>query len=224
MIRISPSVLSADFAHLADDIAAVKEAGADWLHVDIMDGVYVPNQSLGVPVVKAMRRVSDLYFDVHLMCAKPSWLIDLYAGAGANLITIHVETESDKTEEILKHIKETGCKAGLALDPDTPIEEVLKYLPLLDLVLVMTVKSGFGGQKFRPELLAKVEAVYEEAKRQGRGDLIIQVDGGINPETIALASAAGADCFVAGSAVFDKPDYTEAISGLRGAAQANVRA
>ena len=105
MIRISPSVLSADFAHLADDIAAVKEAGADWLHVDIMDGVYVPNQSLGVPVVKAMRRVNDLFFDVHLMCAKPSWLIDLYAGAGVDLITIHVETESDKTEEMLKHIK-----------------------------------------------------------------------------------------------------------------------
>ena len=224
MVRISPSVLSADFAYLADDIAAVKEAGADWLHVDIMDGVYVPNQSLGVPVVKAMRRVNDLFFDVHLMCAKPSWLIELYAKSGADLITIHVETESDKTEEILKDIKAKGCKAGLALDPDTPIEEVLKHLPLLDLVLVMTVKSGLGGQKFRPELLSKVEAVYEEAKHQGRDDLIIQVDGGINPETIALASAVGANCFVAGSAVFDKDDYKLAISSMRTAAEQNARA
>ncbi len=224
MVRISPSVLSADFAHLADDISAVKQAGADWLHVDIMDGVYVPNQSMGAPVVKAMRGVSDLFFDVHLMCAKPSWLVELYAKSGADLITIHVETESDKTEEILKDIKAKGCKVGLALDPDTAIEDVLKYLPLLDLVLVMTVKSGFGGQKFRPELLAKVEAVYEEAKRQGRDDLIIQVDGGINPETIALASAAGANCFVAGSAVFDKDDYKQAISSLRTAAEEKARA
>ena len=224
MVKISPSVLSADFAHLADELAATKAAGTDMLHVDIMDGVYVPNQSLGVPVVKSMRKVSDLFFDVHLMCAKPSWLVELYAKAGADLITIHVETESDKTEEILKDIRAKGCKAGLALDPDTPIEEVLKYLPLLDLVLVMTVKSGFGGQKFRPELLSKVEAVYEEAKRQGRDDLIIQVDGGINPETIALAAAAGATCFVAGSAVYDTPDYKEAISALRASAEAALRA
>ena len=119
---------------------------------------------------------------------------------------------------------EKGCKAGLALDPDTPIEDVLKYLPLLDLVLVMTVKSGFGGQKFRPDLLGKVEAVYAEAKKQGRDDLIIQVDGGINPETIALASAAGANCFVAGSAVFDKDDYQLAISSLRSAAEKSARA
>lgn len=224
MIRISPSVLSADFAYLADDIAAVKKAGADWLHVDIMDGVYVPNQSLGVPVVKAMRRTSDLFFDVHLMCSRPSALIELYAKAGANLITIHVETETDRTEELLRAIKAAGCQAGLALDPDTPIEDVLKYLPMLDLALVMTVKSGLGGQKFRPELLGKVEAVYNESKRLGRDDLIIQVDGGINPETIAQASAAGANCFVAGSAVFDKDDYQLAISSLRAAAEANARA
>lgn len=224
MIRISPSVLSADFAYLADDIAAVKKAGADWLHVDIMDGVYVPNQSLGVPVVKAMRRTSDLFFDVHLMCSRPSALIELYAKAGANLITIHVETETDRTEELLRAIKAAGCQAGLALDPDTPIEDVLKYLPMLDLALVMTVKSGLGGQKFRPELLSKVEAVYNEARRLGRDDLIIQVDGGINPETIAQASAAGANCFVAGSAVFDKDDYQLAISSLRAAAEANARA
>lgn len=224
MVKISPSVLSADFAYLADDLAATKAAGADMLHVDIMDGVYVPNMSLGVPVVKAMRRVCDLFFDVHLMTALPSQLIDLYADAGADLITIHVETEPEKTADILRHIKEKGCKAGLALDPDTPIEQVLQYLPLLDLALVMTVKSGFGGQKFRPELLSKVTAVYEEAKRQGRDDLTIQVDGGINPETIALASAAGANCFVAGSAVYNMPDYKEAISALRTAAESAARA
>jgi len=182
------------------------------------EGVVLPGHVLKVG------HFANHQIDITLLREMARELGRLYADAGVELITIHVETESDKTEEILKHIKEKGCKAGLALDPDTPIEDVLKYLPLLDLVLVMTVKSGFGGQKFRPDLLGKVEAVYAEAKKQGRDDLIIQVDGGINTETIALASAAGANCFVAGSAVFDKDDYQLAISSLRAAAEKSARA
>jgi len=193
------------------------------LHVDIMDGVYVPNMSLGIPVVKSMRKVSDLFFDVHLMISRPMEFVDPYADAGADLITVHTETEPEQTAAILEHIKSRGCRAGLALEPATPIEAVLKHLPMLDLVLVMTVQPGFGGQKFRPELLPKITNVFDEARRQGRGDLIIQVDGGINPETAAQCSAAGANCFVAGSAVFGKPDYAAAIAALRSAADQAAR-
>ncbi len=223
MIQISPSLLSADFAHLADELAAIEKAGADMLHIDVMDGVYVPNISLGLPVVESIRRATGLFFDVHLMITKPLQYVDAFAKAGADMITFHIESQPHETTETIARIRAAGKQAGITLNPGTPIERLLPFVHLVDLVLVMTVEPGFGGQKFMADMMPKVAAVRDEARRLGKDDLIIQVDGGINSETSAVCAAHGANCLVAGSAVFGQPDYAAAIGGMRAAAQAACR-
>ena len=217
MVQISPSLLAADFAVLGQQLADVQEAGADMLHLDVMDGTFVPNITFGMPVIQSLRRISDLFFDVHIMIQRPLQYIDALKEAGADMITFHYEAEGDVGETIAK-IKAAGLKAGLALRPATPGQVVFPYRDQLDMVLVMTVEPGFGGQKFRPEMLDKIACVRQEARRRGLEELIVQVDGGINDQTIPLCAQAGADCFVAGSAVFGKEDFAMAIAGLRAAA------
>ena len=218
MIHISPSLLSADFAVLGEQLDQVKQAGADLLHLDVMDGSFVPNITFGMPVIQSLRKISDLFFDVHIMIQRPLDYLEPLQKAGADGITFHYEAEGE-VETTIRRIHQLGLKAGLALRPGTPGQVVFPFLKDLDLVLVMTVEPGFGGQAFRPEMLEKIALVRAEAVRQGREDLVVQVDGGINPETIALCAKAGADCFVAGSAVFGQADFAQAIAGLRAAAQ-----
>ena len=218
MIKIAPSILSADFANLERDIHRVSSA--DWLHVDVMDGCFVPNITIGVPVVKSIRRCTDLFLDVHLMIDKPVRYVEAFAQAGADLLSVHLEADHPTgIAEALRRMEACKVKKAVALRPITAARAVLPYLEGLDMVLVMTVEPGFGGQAFRPEMLEKIALVRAEAVRQGREDLVVQVDGGINPETIALCAKAGADCFVAGSAVFGQADFAQAIAGLRAAAQ-----
>ncbi len=218
MIQISPSILSADFSRLGEEICAVQKAGADMLHVDVMDGHFAPNISLGIPVIAGMRKASDIFFDVHIMITDPLAYIDVLCQAGADLISFHIEANSDPAQTIAK-IKGNNVKAGIVINPATPAEAIFPYLKDVDLVLVMTVVPGFGGQKFDPTQMDKLRAIREECKRIGRGDIIMQVDGGITEETIKLAAAAGGNCFVAGSAIYTKADYAAAISGLRAAGE-----
>lgn len=216
-ILIAPSILSCDFAAMGEDCRAMERAGADWLHVDVMDGRFVPNISIGVPVVKSLRQAVALPLDVHLMIVEPLDYLEAFSQAGADLITFHIESESEPGAAIAA-IRKLGKRAGLVLKPATPAERVFPFLPLIDVVMVMTVEPGFGGQKFMPDMLPKIEALRREAIRQGL-PLHIEVDGGIDPVTAPLAVRAGADVLVAGSALFSKPDYTAAIRELRAAAQ-----
>ena len=204
---ISPSILSADFANLERDIKAVETA--DWLHIDVMDGHFVPNISIGAPVIKAMKRVSDVPFDVHLMISEPLKYIADFADAGADIITFHTECDSDINETINK-ILECGCKASLSVKPNTPIEAVYPYMDKLSMVLVMTVEPGFGGQSFMENMMSKIEKL-----RADFPDIDIQVDGGVNAETIKTCAKAGANVFVAGSAVFKSDDPAKTISILK---------
>lgn len=217
MIQIAPSILSADFAALGDEIRRVERAGADVLHIDVMDGVFVPNLSIGLPVVKCARPVTKLPFDVHLMIVEPWKYIEAFAKAGADWLTIHLETSQDPAVIIaaLQQIRGCGMKAGLSIKPATKPEEVYPYLEYLDLVLVMTVEPGFGNQKMIPECLDKVGAIKEEAQRRGYS-LLLSIDGGVNPTTVAQARASGCDVMVAGSAVFGANDSAEVIRVLRG--------
>ncbi|MBU0515778.1 MAG: ribulose-phosphate 3-epimerase [Proteobacteria bacterium] len=211
MKLIAPSILSADFARLAEEIEAVTAAGADWLHVDVMDGHFVPNLTIGPPVVKALRRVTDLYLDVHLMMDNPDDFLEQFADAGANGITVHAEV-LPHLHRTLGRIRELGRDAGVSLNPSTPIDHLDHVLELCDLVLVMTVNPGFGGQKFIPAAAAKV--IELRRKIDGLGlNTRVEVDGGVDPETIAQVKQA--DVFVAGSAVFGRPPYVEAIAALR---------
>ncbi|MBU1742454.1 MAG: ribulose-phosphate 3-epimerase, partial [Proteobacteria bacterium] len=210
MKLIAPSILSADFARLAEEIEAVTAAGADWLHVDVMDGHFVPNLTIGPPVVKALRRVTDLYLDVHLMMDNPDDFLEQFADAGANGITVHAEV-LPHLHRTLGRIRELGRDAGVSLNPSTPIDHLDHVLELCDLVLVMTVNPGFGGQKFIPAAAAKV--IELRRKIDGLGlNTRVEVDGGVDPETIAQVKQA--DVFVAGSAVFGRPPYAEAIAAL----------
>ena len=216
MIKVAPSILSADFVNLERDIRALGPAGADYVHVDVMDGLFVPNLTIGLPVVKAISRISPLPLDVHLMIDRPLRYAERFCEAGADVLTLHVEADTpEHTREALETIRACGRKAGLSLKPGTPAEAALPYLELCDLILVMTVEPGFGGQSFMADQLEKIRAIRALLKERGlRCEL--EVDGGINAETAPLAVEAGADVLVAGSAVFGKSDRRAAIAALRG--------
>jgi len=207
-LLIAPSILSADFANLAAEIKEVEAAGCDVIHVDVMDGHFVPNLTIGAPVVKSLRRVTKLPLDVHLMIEEPLRYVEDFRKAGADWITIHVEASQD-TAATLRKIRELGAKAGLSLRPGTPVAELEPFLGQLDLILVMTVEPGFGGQSFMPAMIEKVRALRPKFKG------LISVDGGINAETASAAIEAEVDILVAGNAVFAAQDRTRAIESLR---------
>jgi ribulose-phosphate 3-epimerase len=220
-IRIAPSLLSADFARLGEEIAAVERAGADLLHLDVMDGHFVPNITIGPPVLASLRKVTRLPFDVHLMIEKPERYIAAFAEAGADYLSVQVET-CPHLHRVLTQIREAGCLAGAALNPGTPVAALENVLPQLDFVLVMSVNPGFGGQKFIPGALPKIAAVAELLRRAPR-PVEIEVDGGIGPDNIAEVVAAGAGMLVAGSAVFGHPPYEKAIARMKEAGAAARR-
>lgn len=213
MIKISPSILSADFARLGDEIRAVAQAGADYIHVDVMDGHFVPNITIGAPVVKALRQVTDLPLDVHLMIENPDLYIPDFAAAGADIITVHQEAVPH-LHRTIQLIHSLGKKAGVSINPATPASTLEVIIDEVDLILVMSVNPGFGGQSFIPSMLAKIKQLRKMVERSGRS-IEIEVDGGVKADNIGEIAAAGADVFVAGSAVFNTPDYAAAISALR---------
>jgi ribulose-phosphate 3-epimerase len=215
-VIIAPSILAADYARLADEVRAV-EGAADWLHVDVMDNHFVPNLTIGLPVVESLRKVTELPFDCHLMITDPQRWAPGYAEAGAELVTFHAEACPDPVA-LARDLRAAGAKPGLAVDRDTPVEPYLDLLPHFDLLLVMTIKAGFGGQAFIPEMLAKVRAARRHAG-SGHLRLRIEVDGGIGADTIEAAAEAGADAFVAGTAVYGADDPAEAVRRLRRRAQ-----
>jgi ribulose-phosphate 3-epimerase len=219
---IAPSILSADFARLADEVAAV--AGADWLHVDVMDGHFVPNLTLGLPVVESLLRVTDIPMDCHLMIDDPGRWAPGYAEAGAYNVTFHAEATDDPAA-VARDIRAAGAKAGLSVKPGTPLEPYLEILRSFDTLLVMSVEPGFGGQSFIPEVLGKV-ATARRLVDSGELRILVEIDGGINAETIEAAAEAGVDCFVAGSAVYSAADPAAAVAALRrqaAAASAHLR-
>lgn len=213
MRMIAPSILSADFSCLGQEIRAVEEAGADWIHVDVMDGHFVPNITMGPLVVEAVRRSTPLPVDVHLMIENPDLYIDQFSRAGADYISVQVEA-CVHLHRTIQHIKEQGAKAGAVLNPATPLATLEDVLPDLDFVLIMSVNPGFGGQAFIQSALDKISRL--KAMLQARGlKTLIQVDGGVNADTVQAIARAGADVFVAGSAVFNSSDYKEAIKALK---------
>lgn len=210
---ISPSILASDFSHLADEVISIEKAGADLVHIDVMDGMFVPNITLGAPVIKCLKGKTALPFDVHLMIEEPKRYIGDFASSGADIITFHIEA-TDDVRGTIAEIKKHGIKAAISLKPKTPAEAVFPYLDDLYMVLVMTVEPGFGGQSFMPDMMPKVRAIREEAVRRGL-DMRIQVDGGIDDKTVSQATENGADVLVAGSYVFRAQDRRDAIERLR---------
>ncbi|HOQ08858.1 MAG TPA: ribulose-phosphate 3-epimerase [Syntrophomonadaceae bacterium] len=213
MILLAPSILSANFARLGEDISQVEQAGADWLHIDVMDGHFVPNITIGPQVVKDLRAVSKLVFDVHLMIENPDEHIPAFAKAGADFITVHVET-CRHLNRTINLIRENGCRPGVAINPATPVCLVEPSLADIDLVLVMSVNPGFGGQDFIPGAISKIEQLRKISEEMNK-DLFIQVDGGINLETGRRVVQAGANVLVAGSFIFRSPDPTQAVADLK---------
>ena len=213
---LAPSILAADFAHLADQVQAI-EGSADWVHVDVMDNHFVPNLTIGLPVVQSLRKATVMPFDVHLMITDPGRWAPGYAEAGAYNVTFHAEACEDPVR-LAKTLRAAGSKAGLAIDRDTPVEPYLELLPYMDTLLIMTIKAGFGGQRFMPEMLDKVR----DARRRIRAknlEVRLEVDGGIGADTIERAAEAGADAFVAGTAVYGADDPAEAVRKLRALAE-----
>jgi ribulose-phosphate 3-epimerase len=212
-IVIAPSILSADFGRLAEEVKAIEAAGADWVHVDVMDGRFVPNITLGPPIVKAIRAATTLPVDVHLMIVEPEKYLDDFANAGADGLTVHVEA-SPHLHRTLQHVRSLGKRAGVVLNPSTHEDTIRYVLDVTDLVLVMSVSPGFGGQAFIPEVLPKVRAIRRMIDATTRS-IHLEIDGGMTPDTVALATEAGARVLVAGSAVFSHPPYADAVARLR---------
>jgi len=220
-VLIAPSILSADFADLQGELKRAEEGGADWIHVDVMDGHFVPNLTIGAPVVKAIRRATSLPLDVHLMITEPDRFIDDFAAAGASHLTVHVEA-CNHLQRTVSQIRAMGMLAGVALNPHTTPESLAWVLGDIDLVLIMTVNPGFGGQKFIPAVVPKIRAVSEMLAKAGRSEVRIAVDGGISTATAALAAAAGANVMVAGSNIYGAGDVKAAIGAVRRQAEAGL--
>ena len=219
MMKISPSILSCDYGKIAEELKDMELAGADYMHIDVMDGHFVPNLTLGAPVIKCIRKATNAPFDVHLMISDPLKYIDDFCDAGADIITFHTECDSP-IDETIEKILSRGVKASLTVKPKTPVEDIFPYLDKLSMVLIMTVEPGFGGQSFMEDMMAKVSALRNEINARGL-DCEIEVDGGINEKTIAIAAAAGADVFVSGNALFTSPDRKAAVEKFKAIAEEN---
>jgi ribulose-phosphate 3-epimerase len=221
-VRIAPSILSADFARLADEVAKVEAAGADFLHIDVMDGHFVPNLTVGPPIVEALRKVTKLTLDVHLMMTNPDAFIPEFVEAGADYLTVHVEA-CPHLHRTVQSIKERGIKAGVTLNPATSLTTVEEILPVADLLLVMSVNPGFGGQHFIPAVLGKIARARRLIQSTG-SQALLEVDGGVKVDNAGAIIAAGADVLVAGSAIFSSSDYRATIEAMRNAGVAAARA
>ena len=213
MGKIAPSILSADFTRLGEEVKSVEKAGADYIHIDVMDGHFVPNITIGPMIVRAVRRVTELPLDVHLMISNPDFFVEAFVEAGADMITVHAEAVNHLHRSI-QYIRKAGARPAVSLNPASPLQMIEYVLDDLSMVLLMTVNPGFGGQAFIPEVIPKIESLREMIDKRGL-DIELQVDGGIDPQTIGPVSAAGANVFVAGSALFHSDDYAETIRLMR---------